>query len=109
MNAIFPVAGKETLLQQAEKPRAGNHVILDRPTLIAAPRDIVRAMFRQIWQRENWPQLNMDHTAWDRTAAIVHGESHTHHFPGHIGIHAIGTVRKLESSSMSQATHKGFS
>ena len=84
-----------SLLQQAEKPRAGNHVILDRPTLIAAPRDIVRALFRQIWARENWPQRNMDHTAWERTVAIVHGESHTHHFPGHIGIHAIGTVIRV--------------
>ena len=84
-----------SLLQQVEKPRAGNLVILDRPTLIAAPRDIVRALFRQIWARENWPQRNMDHTAWDRTVAIVHSESHSHHFPSNIGIHAIGNVIRV--------------
>ena len=83
------------LLNQAEKPRAGDLVILDRPTLIAAPRDIVRSLFRRIWQRENWPQRNMDHTAWERTVAIVHSESHAHHFPGHIGIHAIGNVIRV--------------
>ena len=84
-----------SLLQQAEKPRAGPFVILDRPTLIAAPRDLLRAMFRQIWARENWPQRNMDHHAWDRTTAIVHNESHNHHFPGNIAIHATRNVVRV--------------
>jgi tRNA(Ile)-lysidine synthase len=65
------------LLKQAEKPRAGEMVILDRQVLTEGPRLLVREVMRLIWAREGWPMGEMDFDQWDRAAVLAN-----HDFPG---------------------------
>jgi tRNA(Ile)-lysidine synthase len=69
------------LLQDAERPRAGETLVLDCPTLTPAPRRLVREAFRLLWRRENWPTNEMDYAAWDRLAALVFGEANAVDLP----------------------------
>src|SRR5262249_34434620 len=43
------------LLAEAERPRAGSLLILDRARLLVASRYRVRLLFRRVWEREGWP------------------------------------------------------
>ncbi len=62
------------LLTHSERPRAGQTVVLDPTALGAAPRRLVREVFRLLWRREGWATGAMDYPAWDRLAALVFGE-----------------------------------
>ncbi len=63
----------DALLARAERPRAGAVLVLDREALAAAPRRLVRAVFRRLWEREGWPQGRMGFAAWERLADLVAG------------------------------------
>jgi tRNA(Ile)-lysidine synthase len=82
------------LVTEAEQPRAGPLVILDRERLAAAPRHEVREALRFIWAREGWPMGSMDYDAWDRLAAVVFGEAVAVDLPG--GIRAHGQARVVQ-------------
>jgi tRNA(Ile)-lysidine synthase len=73
------------LLGRGERPRAGGLLIFDRETLAAAPRDLVREMFRLVWLREGWSENDMTFDAWDRLAGVGFGESAAADLPA--GIH----------------------
>jgi tRNA(Ile)-lysidine synthase len=77
-------ADAAALLREAERPRAGGRIILDRNRLAAAPRNLVREAFRLIWSREGWPSNGMNFAAWDRLAGLVFGESPAVDLPGNI-------------------------
>jgi tRNA(Ile)-lysidine synthase len=84
----------QTLLAMAERPRAGNFLILDRKALVGAARYVVRAAFRLLWERESWPQGRMNFSAWDRLADVARGELPCVDLPG--GIHIAGLERVVQ-------------
>jgi tRNA(Ile)-lysidine synthase len=64
----------DCLLAQAERPRAGDMLVLDARSLAAASRRHVRALFRRLWAREGWPVDAMTFEAWERVAGLAFGE-----------------------------------
>jgi tRNA(Ile)-lysidine synthase len=75
-------ARARALLAEAERPRAGALLVLDRPTLAAAPRRLVREALRLAWEREGWPLGEMGFGDWDRVAAVALGEAAAADLPG---------------------------
>lgn len=70
------------LLGQAERPRAGSVLVLDRACLAVAPRHLVREVFRLAWTREGWPLARMGFDDWDRLAGLVYGDCPAIDLPG---------------------------
>ena len=56
----------KSLLEAAERPRAGGLLIFNRQLLSQASRALVREMFRLAWEREGWPLARMGFAEWDR-------------------------------------------
>jgi tRNA(Ile)-lysidine synthase len=83
------------LLNRAERPRAGALLILDCDMLSAAPRDLLREVFRLVWLREGWPENDMTFDAWDRLAAVACGEGGAADLPGGIHIRVSRRVVQL--------------
>jgi tRNA(Ile)-lysidine synthase len=61
------------LLRQAERPAAGSLRVFDARVLENAPRDLVRALFRHVWDRERWPSGRLGFDDWDRLADLAGG------------------------------------
>ncbi len=80
------------LLEEAELPRAGDLLIFDRKSLMAAPRHLVREAFRLAWAREGWPMGEMGFEEWDRVAAVVEGKATAAEFPGGLRVRTAGQV-----------------
>jgi tRNA(Ile)-lysidine synthase len=85
------------LLKQAEKPRAGEMVILDRQVLTKSSRLLVREAMRLIWEREGWPMGEMDFAQWNHAESLS-----PHDFPGGVSLHVRERVVQLSSSSKFQ-------
>jgi tRNA(Ile)-lysidine synthase len=83
-----------TLLAEAERPRAGRMLVLDRKLLAAAPRHLVREVFRLLWQREGWSESRMSFDAWDRLAGVACGELGGVDLPG--GIRVLAQERVVQ-------------
>jgi tRNA(Ile)-lysidine synthase len=81
------------LLAQAERPRAGAVVVLDRRRLARAPRPLVREALRLLWDREGWPARGMNFASWERLAGLSRGEGVAADLPD--GIRARATERVL--------------
>jgi tRNA(Ile)-lysidine synthase len=79
-------AQAQALFAEAERPRAGALLIFDRERLAAAPRRLVREMFRLAWAREGWPTGRMSFAAWERLAEVGQGKTAGVDLPG--GVHA---------------------
>ena len=75
--------------------RKGTLLIFDRAVLSDAPRDLMREVFRLIWQREGWPENDMTFDGWDRLAGVVRGEAAAADLPGGISIRALPRVVQL--------------
>jgi tRNA(Ile)-lysidine synthase len=88
-------AASRKLLAEVEKPRAGDVLIFDRPRLAAAPRHLIREVFRRAWQREGWPTGKMSFAAWDRLAGVALGEVGAVDLPGGLQIRAAERVVQL--------------
>lgn len=80
------LAAAESLLPAAERPRADARVVLDRDTLRAAPRSVVREALRLLWRREGWPLGRMGFEQWQRLAGLVFNQEGAADLPG--GLHA---------------------
>jgi tRNA(Ile)-lysidine synthase len=80
-------AAARALLAAVEKPRAGSALVFDRCLLAAAPRPVIREMFRLAWEREGWSAGRMDFASWDRLAAVALGESAAVDLPGGVRVH----------------------
>jgi tRNA(Ile)-lysidine synthase len=85
----------QTLLQQAELPRAGAVVILDAGVLRGRSPRTVRAALRLVWQREGWHMRQMGFEQWHRLAALVEVDAGAQDFPGGIRGRRHGRVLQL--------------
>lgn len=85
----------ERLLADAEKPRAGNILVFALAPLHAATPNLVRELFRHIWDREGWPMSDMDHEHWQRLVDIVHGAESECDYPGGIRVRRAGKVLQI--------------
>jgi tRNA(Ile)-lysidine synthase len=83
------------LLAQAELPRAGEVLVFDAARLAAAPRPLVRELFRLVWEREGWPVATMGFDAWERVAAVARGEAAAAELPGGVRVRHRGRVVQL--------------
>lgn len=84
----------EAVLREAERPRAGNVLVLDRPRLQREPPLLIRQACRRLWRREGWPAAAMTHADWRRLVDLVHGRLPAWDFPA--GIRARTTARVLQ-------------
>jgi tRNA(Ile)-lysidine synthase len=87
-------AKAESLLSEAERPRAGSLLIFDRQQLSQASRSLVREAFRLAWEREGWPLAKMRFEEWDRLTAVALGETPAVDLPG--GIRAVCRDRVVQ-------------
>jgi tRNA(Ile)-lysidine synthase len=83
------------LLGEAELPRAGEILVFSVQQLQKASANLVREMFRLVWQREGWPMGDMDFERWNRLAEIVAGTCSAWEFPGNIHAQRKGTVMQI--------------
>jgi tRNA(Ile)-lysidine synthase len=86
-------------LTRAERPRAGNLVILDAGTLRRAPRRLIRGVFRHLWHREGWPVDGLGFVELERLADLVFADSGAHDLPGGIHVRRRGTVLQLRGKA----------
>ena len=84
------------LLREAELPRAGSVLVFDAARLAAAPRLLVRVLFRSVWKREGWPTGDMDFAAWERLAGLVFDGAVAGDFPGSVHARRRGRVVQIE-------------
>ncbi len=92
-------AAAQTLLTEAELPRAGAFLVFQRSPLRSAARHQVREMFRLLWLREKWPLGAMDYAAWDRVAAVVFGEQNAVDLPGRLRVRSLDRVVQVGSAN----------
>jgi tRNA(Ile)-lysidine synthase len=88
------IAGR--LLVEAERPRAGDMIVLDAQRLAMASRHLRREMFRLIWRREEWPAARMTFDAWDQVALLVEEDAAAVDLPAGIRARRVGRVIQLE-------------
>ena len=85
------------LLVRAERPRAGDAVILDPAELLRSSPVVIRTALRFVWEREGWPLGEMGHDQWERAVAVVRGEAGGWDFPGGVSARRRGRVVQLAS------------
>jgi len=85
----------QMLLQTAERPRAGTMLVFGVDSLRSANVNLVREMFRLVWQREGWAMSGMDHVHWQRLVEIALGSHAACDFPGRIHACRVGGVLQL--------------
>ncbi len=83
------------LLAKAERPRAAGAIILDAATLLAAPRAVLRAALRLLWEREGWPMADMPFDAWERAIEVAGGNAPACDFPAGITMRHAGRVVQI--------------
>jgi tRNA(Ile)-lysidine synthase len=82
------------VLAKAERPRVGGTVVLDVAAL-GASRAVVRAVMRLVWDREGWPQEQMDADAWDRACELRDRSVRAWDFPGGVTMRHTGRVVQI--------------
>jgi tRNA(Ile)-lysidine synthase len=82
------------VLAKAERPRAGEAIILDVADL-GPSAAVVRAVLRLVWEREGWPTDQMDADAWDRACEVARCEVAAWDFPGGITMRHAGRVVQI--------------
>jgi tRNA(Ile)-lysidine synthase len=85
------------LLREAELPRAGSMLVFAADRLQQADANLVREMFRLVWQREGWPMSDMDYSRWYRLVEIAAGISPRWEFPGKIHARRVGKVVQIQT------------
>jgi tRNA(Ile)-lysidine synthase len=83
------------LLAKAERPRAANTLILDAAALLAAPRAVLRAALRLLWEREGWSMADMNFDSWERAVEIAAGNAPACDFPGGVTMRHAGRVVQI--------------
>jgi tRNA(Ile)-lysidine synthase len=83
------------LIRSAERPRAGPLVVLDLTALSGVSRPQLRALWRNVWEREGWPRQSMGFKEWDRLAELCHGNPDAIELPGHIRARRRGEVMQV--------------
>ena len=95
------VVQADQLLQDAELPRAGDMLVFSVNRLQQASANLVREMFRRVWQRERWPAGEMDFERWNRLADIVAGMPTAWDFPGGIHVRRTASVLQIQKVGLS--------
>lgn len=83
------------LLQRAERPRAGDTVVLDAAELIAAPPLVIRTALRLVWKREGWPTGDMGFDAWERAVEVATRNAGGCDFPEGVSARRVGRVVQI--------------
>jgi tRNA(Ile)-lysidine synthase len=86
----------QALLADTELPRAGSLLVFDRQRLSAAPRRLLREMFRLVWAREGWPTGRMNFAAWERIADAAQGKAAGVDLPGAVHLRCKERVVQLD-------------
>ena len=92
-------ADADRLLAKAELPPAGESLILDAVTLVAAHPYHVREAFRLLWHREGWHTNGMTADHWSRLVRIARGEVPAADFPGGVSVRHAGRVVQFSRRS----------
>lgn len=87
------------LLGRAEKPRAGAMVVLDAAAVASTAPIVAREMFRQVWQREDWPLGEMGLEEWKRLLALAAEKDGAIDLPG---VRAVRRGKVLQLSARNQ-------
>lgn len=58
----------ERLISRIELPRAGNAVVFNRDAISTLKHSALTAIFRSIWEREDWPRIDMGVREYNRLA-----------------------------------------
>jgi tRNA(Ile)-lysidine synthase len=85
----------DTLRREAELPRAGATLIFSLAPLQKASANLVREMFRLVWQREGWPMGGMDFERWNWLVEIVQEARPACDFPGKIHVRRFGGIVQI--------------
>jgi tRNA(Ile)-lysidine synthase len=100
-NAAIELEARK-LLRQVELPRAGQCIVLNpRPFQLnddQAPlyhRNLIREMFRHIWNENHWPSQRMNFDHWNRLAAWIAGGGGDFDLPDGISARRVGRVVQL--------------
>jgi tRNA(Ile)-lysidine synthase len=88
-------ASATDLLAKAERPKAGATIVLDAATLCAAPRGVLRAALRVLWEREGWPMSAMTFDSWERAVEVADGNAPACDFPAGVSMRHAGRVVQL--------------
>src|SRR5262249_44800610 len=83
------------LLVAAEKPSAGDILVLDLASLAARPRPLVREALHVLWEREGWPCDAMPFEMWERLVDIVIGNETAVDLPGTLRAQRKGKVLQI--------------
>jgi tRNA(Ile)-lysidine synthase len=83
------------MLLDVELPRAGEILVFSAERLQAAPANLMREMYRRVWQREGWPMGDMDFERWHKLVEITTGISSACDFPGGIHARRVGKVVQI--------------
>ena len=94
------------LMYEAEFSRAGNILVFSTDRLRNASVNLVREMFRLVWQREGWPMGDMDFASWHRLVEIVDGSCSAWDFPGTIHVRRAGNVIQIHAKPVSEAANQ---
>jgi tRNA(Ile)-lysidine synthase len=92
-----------SLLDAVERPRAGAILVFAVEAMRNANMNLVREMFRLVWQREGWPMSGMDHEHWQRLVEIALGTYPACDFPGRIHVRRVGGVLQLRVADIHPA------
>jgi tRNA(Ile)-lysidine synthase len=85
------------LTKVAELPRAGDILVFSADRLQRVSKNLMREMFRLVWQREAWPMGDMDFERWNRLVEIVQGSLPAWDFPGGIHMRRVGSVVQIHT------------
>jgi len=97
----------QALLAEAKLPRAGELLVFDATRLSAAPRQLVREVFRLVWERSDWPVGEIGFEGWDRVAAVAFGEVTAVDLPGGVRVRRRGRVVQVERQGESDRKGQG--
>ncbi len=89
----FVEAEATRLLLQAERPRAGTKLILDKSAIEGAPFVVKCELFRLVWVREGWPLNDMTFDHWRRIATPTPGD-----YPGGVTVRLVAGMVQIEAN-----------
>ena len=84
------------LLHEVELSRAGEILVFAADRLQHATPNLIREMFRLVWDREAWPMGEMDFERWQRLVEIVRGSRSAWDFPGKVQARRVGLAMQIQ-------------
>lgn len=88
------------VLAEAELPRAGDMIILDRVRLCRESPYMLGEALRLLWRRSGWPVDGMRAEDWERVVAVARGEITAVDLPGRIHARARDRVLQIHPTRL---------